>query len=151
MSDTMLLGVLRMPPELWTDSPIDVRQRHARYMQAAAHIECAAIEIEHLQTELAEARRERDLLREFMADICAALKCEQNDEVALLAIDELRDEVDLKRACIEGMRESSRRLAAERDRLREGLIRIRDSTFRSAVTLRGVADNVIDAAMRGEP
>jgi hypothetical protein len=56
----MLLGVLRMPPELWTDSPIDVQQRHARYMQAAAHIECATLEIEYLQAELAEARRDAE-------------------------------------------------------------------------------------------
>lgn len=50
-----------------------------------------------------ELERERDLLREFMRDVCAALKCEQNDEWALLAIDELR---------------------AERDRLREALTEI---------------------------
>lgn len=67
MSDVMLLGVLRMPPELWADSPIDVQQRHAWYMQAAAHIECATIEIEYLQAELAEARRERDRLRAAIA------------------------------------------------------------------------------------
>ena len=47
--------------------------------------------IQHGQAdELAEARRERDLLREFMRDVCAALKCEQNDEATMLAIDELR-------------------------------------------------------------
>jgi hypothetical protein len=56
-------------------------------MQAAAHIE-------YLQAELAEARLERDLLRGFMRDACADLKCEQNDEAALLAIEELREEVE---------------------------------------------------------
>jgi hypothetical protein len=94
----MLLGVLRMPPELWTDSPIDVQQRHARYMQAAAHIE-------YLQAELAEARQERDLLREFMRDACADLKCEQNDEAALLAIEELREEVERLRRDAERLRD----------------------------------------------
>jgi len=40
MSDVMLLGVLRMPPDCWdNDSPIDVMQRHSRYCQAANRIE----------------------------------------------------------------------------------------------------------------
>ena len=40
MSDMMLLGVLRMPPDCWdNDSPIDVMQRHSRYCQAADRIE----------------------------------------------------------------------------------------------------------------
>jgi len=39
MSDVMLLGVLRMPPELWRDDPIDVMQRYGRYKQAADEIE----------------------------------------------------------------------------------------------------------------
>jgi hypothetical protein len=39
MSDTMLLGVLRMPPGLWDNGPIDVMQRHSRYLEAADRIE----------------------------------------------------------------------------------------------------------------
>lgn len=39
MSDVMLLGVLRMPPECWSNDPIDQMQRHARYMQAADELE----------------------------------------------------------------------------------------------------------------
>ena len=39
MSDLMLFAVLRMPPELWTGEAIDVRQRHARYIDAADRIE----------------------------------------------------------------------------------------------------------------
>ena len=36
MSKVMLLGVLRMPPELWVnDSPIDIQQRYSRYLEAA--------------------------------------------------------------------------------------------------------------------
>ena len=35
----MLLGVLKMPPELWQNTPIDVAQRHGRYLQAASEIE----------------------------------------------------------------------------------------------------------------
>jgi hypothetical protein len=38
MSEVMLLGVLRMPPELWRDDPIDVAQRYGRYKQAADEI-----------------------------------------------------------------------------------------------------------------
>lgn len=39
MSEVMLLGILRLPPELWRDDPIDVAQRHARYVEAAEMIE----------------------------------------------------------------------------------------------------------------
>jgi len=38
MSDVMLHGVLNMPPELWRDSPIDIAQRHARYVEASKRI-----------------------------------------------------------------------------------------------------------------
>lgn len=38
MSDLMLHAVLRMPPELWNDSPIDIAQRHGRYVQASERI-----------------------------------------------------------------------------------------------------------------
>lgn len=31
----MMQGVLRLPPEIWTDSPIDIAQRHSRYVEAA--------------------------------------------------------------------------------------------------------------------
>lgn len=39
MSDIMLHAVLNMPPELWCDSPIDVMQRHSRYVQASQYID----------------------------------------------------------------------------------------------------------------
>lgn len=35
MGETMEQGVLRMPPELWSDDIVDVMQRHARYIAAA--------------------------------------------------------------------------------------------------------------------
>jgi hypothetical protein len=38
MSDIMLHGVLNMPPELWIGTPIDVMQRHSRYIQASEYI-----------------------------------------------------------------------------------------------------------------
>ena len=39
MSLTMLIGVLRMPPELWDGSELDKFQRHSRYIEAADTIE----------------------------------------------------------------------------------------------------------------
>jgi hypothetical protein len=39
MGMTMLLAVLRMPPELWDNGPIDQIQRHSRYVEAADLIE----------------------------------------------------------------------------------------------------------------
>lgn len=48
-----------------------------------------------------ELERERDLLSEFMRDACAALKCEQNDEAALLVIDELKTELAEARRDVE--------------------------------------------------
>lgn len=39
MSDTMLHGVLNIPPELWNDSEIDKLQRYGRYMEASRKIE----------------------------------------------------------------------------------------------------------------
>jgi hypothetical protein len=39
MSDLMLHGVLNMPPELWTDDPMDKMQRHSRYVDASRRIE----------------------------------------------------------------------------------------------------------------
>ena len=55
MSDTMLLGVLRMPPDLWADGPIDQQQRHERYLQAADKIEQLRAEVERLRALLNEA------------------------------------------------------------------------------------------------
>jgi hypothetical protein len=38
MSDTMLHGILNMPPDLWSDTPIDQAARHARYVEASRQI-----------------------------------------------------------------------------------------------------------------
>ena len=35
MSDSMLHGVLNMPPELWGDDAVDTMQRHSRYVEAS--------------------------------------------------------------------------------------------------------------------
>lgn len=39
MGDTMLLGVLRMPPDCWIPEELDIQQRHALYVEAANLIE----------------------------------------------------------------------------------------------------------------
>ena len=49
MSDVMLLGVLRMPPECWTGDPVDEAQRFGRYKQAAHRIESDAARISELE------------------------------------------------------------------------------------------------------
>lgn len=50
MSDVMLLGVLRMPPDLWIDqSALDIAQRHSYYVSAADRIEADAKDIENLR------------------------------------------------------------------------------------------------------
>ncbi len=53
MSDTMLLGVLRMPPDCWTNDPIDIMQRHCRYVQAADEIERLQCEVKDWKEEAA--------------------------------------------------------------------------------------------------
>lgn len=50
MSDVMLHGVLRMPPELWRDEPMHVSQRHSRYIQASDRIDADAREIARLRS-----------------------------------------------------------------------------------------------------
>lgn len=52
MGDTMLIGVLRMPPDLWSRDPMDIKQRHGRYIQAADRIEKDADRITALETAL---------------------------------------------------------------------------------------------------
>lgn len=71
MSDAMLLGVLRMPPDLWRDTALDVGQRYDRYQQAADTIEELRDEVERLQLAFTETgftnselRAERLALRE---------------------------------------------------------------------------------------
>lgn len=54
MSDVMLHGVLKMPPNLWSDSPIDIAQRHGRYVEASKRIE-------QLEEDVANQRRLADL------------------------------------------------------------------------------------------
>jgi hypothetical protein len=34
-TDIMLHGVLRMPTDMWSNDPLDIAQRHSRYLQAS--------------------------------------------------------------------------------------------------------------------
>lgn len=53
MSDLMLHGrALRMPPDLWSDSELDVRQRHSRYIQASDLIRKQAKRIAELESQV---------------------------------------------------------------------------------------------------
>jgi hypothetical protein len=45
----MTKGVLRMPPELWSNSALDVMQRHQRYVDAANTMDRQEAEIEKLR------------------------------------------------------------------------------------------------------
>jgi hypothetical protein len=46
----MLIGVLRMPPDVWTNDPLDEMQRHSRYNEAADEIEALEAENARLKT-----------------------------------------------------------------------------------------------------
>jgi hypothetical protein len=52
----MLHGVLNMPPELWIGTPIDVMQRHSRYIQASEYIKELVEQRDRLAEELKEAQ-----------------------------------------------------------------------------------------------
>lgn len=60
MSDVMLLGVLRMPDELITGSPISLAQFINRAHEAADRIESDAAIIESLRADLAAANLRAD-------------------------------------------------------------------------------------------
>ena len=60
----MLHGVLNMPPELWNnDSPIDVAQRHGRYIEASKRIY-------ELEEQLQAAHEYADRLVEHKDMVC---------------------------------------------------------------------------------
>jgi hypothetical protein len=54
MSDVMLHGVLNMPPNIWGNSPIDVKQRHSRYVEASKRIEAQEEQCDMLADALKE-------------------------------------------------------------------------------------------------
>jgi hypothetical protein len=54
--DIMLHGVLRMPTDMWSNDPLDMYQRHARYIQASDRI----IELENKLASMASVAVIRD-------------------------------------------------------------------------------------------
>jgi len=54
MSDTILLSVLRMPPDLWGKGNIDVAQRNGYYKSAADRIEKDTVRIRELDRRIRE-------------------------------------------------------------------------------------------------
>lgn len=57
MGDAIFFGVLRMPPDLWSDDPLDQHQRYSRYVQAADEIEALRAEVERLRGFLLDCHR----------------------------------------------------------------------------------------------
>ena len=58
MSDTMLIGVLRMPYDLfWTDTPLARLQHNARRLEAADELEKRAKEITRLRERVEELEK----------------------------------------------------------------------------------------------
>jgi hypothetical protein len=87
MSEIMLHGVLNMPPELWNnDSPIDVMQRHSRYVQASKYIDELEADLTAAREELVETRKDFMCLAELL-DGHDATECRMN----LVRLKEQRD------------------------------------------------------------
>ena len=74
MSDVMLLGVLRIPPELWIDNPIARQQYCSRFIEAADRIESDAKRIAELEAALADERRWNEKRKGVFARIGVALE-----------------------------------------------------------------------------
>jgi len=73
MSDIMLLGVLRMPVDLWNNTPFDSIQRHGRYREAADRIEALKRENDKMRdvlVELIERNNLRGDLDVYLFDLC---------------------------------------------------------------------------------
>jgi chromosome segregation ATPase len=131
MSDIMLHGVLNMPPELWSDSLIDVMQRHSRYVQASQYIN-------ELDDKLTSAREEIAILKSKYADHHS-----EADRITyeIKTVTEQRDkaQAELDR----GLREnqelwaSNAELTEQRDRLAEEIMQLKSqlTQTRGAVTI----------------
>ena len=80
MSDIMLLGVLRMPPNCWDHtSEMDVMQRHSRYIEAADRIDSDGLELQRLRTKLEQIRAEAEDTDSGISE------CIQLDRILLMA------------------------------------------------------------------
>ena len=66
MSDTMLIGILRMTYDLWSDSAIDKVQRQSAYIQAADRIEADENRIAELEQQLEGYERLKEQAKEWI-------------------------------------------------------------------------------------
>ena len=57
MSDLMLHAILNIPPDLWRGDPLDVKQRHGRYVDASQRIKDDEATIAALTAKLEAAER----------------------------------------------------------------------------------------------
>ena len=74
MSDVMLLGVLRLPIDMWTDDPLDVMQRHERYKQAANEIERLNARIKDYQDACSQKQEIIDCDKAVISDLQIRVK-----------------------------------------------------------------------------
>lgn len=68
MGDTMLHGVLRMPPHIWCDSELDKAQRHSRYLEASERIIRQDDRIAELEAEVERLRADAARLKSITAE-----------------------------------------------------------------------------------
>jgi hypothetical protein len=107
MSDAMLHGILQMPPELWSNDPIDILQRHGRYLEAFKRIM-------ELERERDEARRERDeALKEcVLAQVGWSEALKQRDEARRELVIQKYELMRVQKELIETQIKLRERLAA---------------------------------------
>ena len=102
-----------MPPELWSGEPIDVMQRHSRYVQASKYIDELNAELTAARAEIAELNEEYGT---WWAQKSIAL-----DE--LKAVTEQRDGL---RSGIDYASDQLHKVTEQRDRLIEALREIKN-------------------------
>ena len=68
MSDVMLLGVLRMPIDLWNDSALNKNQRHSRYIEAAERIEALTERVAELERTTQNCKAAVVIAQEWIAE-----------------------------------------------------------------------------------
>jgi hypothetical protein len=64
MSDLMTHGVLRMPFDMWGDDPLDIAQRHSRYVAASDRIYELERELAEKTRLLVEAQKDAERVNE---------------------------------------------------------------------------------------
>lgn len=92
----MLLGVLEMPPECWSDDPLDVTQRHGRYKQAADRIRNDASKLEQQAAELEQLK---DAVRRYLS----TYRLDETED-ASLCFDDREHQMLVKLADLSAMR-----------------------------------------------